>query len=222
MISKQKYMFFILILFMIGTLIFSKVDAITNELPLLGRVIFVDPGHGGRDPGTTYGKIMEKDIVLEISQVLRDELMKKGAIVYMTRETDEDLSSQWDVRKKRGDLYRRILMYKKYQAELYLSIHINYYSNSSESGAEVLYNPINSENKIFGEILMNNFKTSLGSKRKLKRTDLYMYQNTTVPGVLIECGFLSNPNERYLMQKKDYQQKLSRIITDSVITYFNH
>ena len=215
-------MFFILILFMIGTLIFSKVDAITNELPLLGRVIFVDPGHGGRDPGTTYGKIMEKDIVLEISQVLRDELMKKGAIVYMTRETDEDLSSQWDVRKKRGDLYRRILMYKKYQAELYLSIHINYYSNSSESGAEVLYNPINSENKIFGEILMNNFKTSLGSKRKLKRTDLYMYQNTTVPGVLIECGFLSNPNERYLMQKKDYQQKLSRIITDSVITYFNH
>lgn len=215
-------MFFILILFMIGTFIFSKVDAITNELPLLGRVIFVDPGHGGRDPGTTYGKIMEKDIVLEISQVLREELMKKGAIVYMTRETDEDLSSQWDVRKKRGDLYRRILMYKKYQAELYLSIHINYYSNSSESGAEVLYNPINSENKIFGEILMNNFKTSLGSKRKLKRTDLYMYQNTTVPGVLIECGFLSNPNERYLMQKKDYQQKLSKIITDSVITYFNH
>lgn len=221
-VSIKKYAFLILLLFIAGILLLSKVDAATNELPLFGRVIFVDPGHGGRDPGTTYGKIMEKDIVLEISQILREELMKKGAIVYMTRETDEDLSSQWDVRKKRGDLYRRILMYKKYHAELYLSIHINYYSNSSESGAEVLYNPINSENKIFGEILMNNFKTSLGSKRKLKRTDLYMYQNTTVPGVLIECGFLSNPNERYLMQKKDYQQKLSKIITDSVITYFNH
>ena len=113
-------------------------------------------------------------------------------------------------------------MYKKYQAELYLSIHINYYSNSSESGAEVLYNPINSENKIFGKLLMDNFKTSLGSKRKLKQTDLYMYKNTTVPGVLIECGFLSNPNERYLMQKKDYQKKLSQIITDSVVTYFNN
>lgn len=222
MVSSKKYMFLILFSFIIGTCLLSKVDAITNELPLFGRVIFVDPGHGGRDPGTMYGKIEEKDIVLEISKVLEEELSKKGAIVYMTRETDEDLSSEWDARKKRGDLYRRILMYKKYNAELYLSIHINYYSNSRESGAEVLYNPINPENKIFGEILMNNFKTALGSRRKLKQTDLYMYKNTTVPGVLIECGFLSNPNERYLLQRKDYQQKLSKIITDSVITYFNN
>lgn len=140
----------------------------------------------------------------------------------MTRETDTDLSSEWDERKKRGDLYRRILMYKKYNAELYLSIHINYYSDTKESGAEVLYNPINSENKIFGEILMNSFKAELGSRRKLKQTDLYMYKNTTVPGVLIECGFLSNPNERYLMQTKSYQKKLSKIITDSVVNYFNN
>lgn len=148
--------------------------------------------------------------------------MKQGAIVYMTRERDEDLSSKWDERKKRGDLYRRILMYKKYQADLYLSIHINYYSDTTEYGAEVLYNGINPQNKIFGTILMNNFKTALGSKRKLKKTDLYMYRNTTVPGVLIECGFLSNPNERYLMQKSSYQKKLSKIITDSVITYFQN
>ena len=148
--------------------------------------------------------------------------MKQGAIVYMTRERDEDLSSKWDERKKRGDLYRRILMYKKYQADLYLSIHINYYSDTTEYVAEVLYNSINPQNKIFGTILMNNFKTALGSKRKLKKTDLYMYRNTTVPGVLIECGFLSNPNERYLMQKSSYQKKLSKIITDSVITYFQN
>lgn len=219
--TRKKYMLLVIILFLIGIMILTKVDAITNDLPLLGRVIFVDPGHGGRDPGTSYGKIEEKDIVLEISKILRDQLATKGAIVYMTRETDTDLSSQWDEAKKRGDLYRRILMYKKYDAELYLSIHINYYSDSSESGAEVLYNPINSENKIFGEILMNNFKTALGSRRKLKTTDLYMYKNTTVPGVLIECGFLSNPNERYLLQRESYQKKLSKIITDSVISYFN-
>lgn len=215
-------MLLVMICFLVGTFTLSKVNAVHNDLPLLGRIIFVDPGHGGRDPGTSYGKIEEKDIVLEISNMLRDQLMEKGAIVYMTRETDTDLSSQWDEKKKRGDLYRRILMYKKYGAELYLSIHINYYSNSSESGAEVLYNPINPENKIFGEILMNHFKTALGSRRKLKKTDLYMYKNTTVPGVLIECGFLSNPNERYLMQKESYQKKLSKVITDSVIDYFNN
>ena len=220
--NQKKYKILVFLFFLLGVILFSKVDAVTNELPLLGRIIFVDPGHGGRDPGTTYGKIQEKDIVLEISEELRDQLSEKGAIVYMTRETDTDLSSEWDERKKRGDLYRRILMYKKYNAELYLSIHINYYSNTTESGAEVLYNPINSENKIFGEILMNNFKNSLGTKRILKKTDLYMYKNTTVPGVLIECGFLSNPNERYLLQQESYQKKLSKIITDSVISYFNN
>lgn len=222
MTSNKRYMFLILILFLLGTCFLSKVNAVTNDLPLLGKIIFVDPGHGGRDPGTMYGKIKEKDIVLEISKKLYDELSKKGAIVYMTRLEDEDLSSKWDERKKRGDLYRRILMYKKYNAQLYLSIHINYYNNSSESGAEVLYNSINSENKKFGQLLMNNFKTALGTKRVLKKTDLYMYKNTTVPGVLIECGFLSNPNERYLLQKSSYQKKLAKIITDSVITYFNN
>lgn len=219
--KRKKYSLLVISVFIVCICIFSKVDAINNDLPLFGRVIFVDPGHGGRDPGTSYGRIEEKDIVLEISKILRDDLMKKGAIVYMTRETDDDLSSKWDDRKKRGDLYRRILMYKEKNAELYLSIHINYYSDTSESGAEVLYNSINPENKKFGTILMNNFKTSLGTKRRLKTTDLYMYRNTTVPGVLIECGFLSNPNERYLLQRKNYQKKLSEIITDSVVTYFN-
>lgn len=219
--KQKKYALLVFFFFILSLFVFSKVDAINNDLPLLGRVIFVDPGHGGRDPGTISGKILEKDIVLEISKELREQLIAKGAIVYMTRETDTDLSSQWDAKKKRGDLYRRIIMYKDKQAELYLSIHLNYYSSSSESGAEVLYNPINSENKKFGSILMDNFKNILGSKRVLKKTDLYMYKNTTVPGVLIECGFLSNPNERYLLGKKSYQKKLSKIIVDSVITYYN-
>lgn len=207
-------------LFVIGTCIFERVDAHIHELPLLGRVIFVDPGHGGRDPGTMYGKYMEKDIVLEISLKLRDTLMQKGAIVYMTRDSDEDLSSKWDPKKKRGDLYRRLLMYKKYNAELYLSIHINAGDGSGEKGAEVLYHPINKNNKIFGEILMEHFKKDLQTTRKLLKTDLYMYRNTSVPGVLIECGFLSNRNERYLMQTAKYQQKIASSITDAVIEYF--
>lgn len=212
--------FFLLIL-MVLFYSFPKVSAFSEDLPLLGRVIFVDPGHGGRDPGTMYGKMLEKDIVLEISFRLRNELAKKGAIVYMTREEDVDLSSQWDESKKRGDLYRRILMYKKYNAELYLSIHINNYKDSAWQGMEVLYNSINPENKKIGTILMKNFKTEFGTKRTLKTTDLYMYKNTTVPGVLIECGFLSNANERYLLNQQDYQEKLAKSITNSVIEYFN-
>lgn len=214
----KKYMF--LILFVSLILLFTKVDAHIKELPLLGRVIFIDPGHGGRDPGTMYDKYMEKDIVLEISLKLRDYLMEKGAIVYMTRDSDIDLSSKWDNLKKRGDLYRRILMYKKYDTELYLSIHINAGESSKERGAEVLYHPINKNNKVFGTILMEHFKKDLNSKRKLLTTDLYMYKNTTVPGVLIECGFLTNPDERYLMQTEKYQKKIASSITDATVEYF--
>ena len=210
----------ILFAFFLFIFYFVKVNALVDELPLMGRVIFVDPGHGGRDPGAMYGKVMEKDIVLEISYQLRDALMEKGAIVYMTRDEDEDLSSEWDAQKKRGDLYRRILLYKKYNAELYLSIHVNAGSSSSEKGAEVLYNGINKNNKVLGEILMKHFKEDLNTRRKLITTNLYMYRNTTVPGVLIECGFITNPDERYLMQTEKYQKKIATSITNSVIEYF--
>lgn len=196
---------------------------IDNSLPLLHKVIFVDPGHGGRDSGTTYGRILEKNLNLEISRVLRDELSRQGAIVYMIREDDSDLSSKYDIRKKRGDLYRRILMIsdKEKDTDLYLSIHINWYDNSYWKGAEVLYNDINPKNKILGQILMKNFSEDLSTKRTLKETNLYMYDNISIPGVLIECGFLSNPVERNLLQSKDYYNRISKSITKSVIEYFS-
>lgn len=201
---------------------FSNKQPFSDSLPLLGKVIVVDPGHGGRDPGTMYGSIYEKDINLAISKVLERVLSQKGAIVYMIREDDSDLSSIYDAKKKRGDLYRRILFIEdeKKHTDLYLSIHINWYRNSSWSGAEVLYHPINPNNKVLGEILMKHFKNDYHTQRSLKKTDLYLYRNTTIPGVLIECGFLSNPNERYLLRQESYQEKISNTITNAVIEYF--
>ena len=141
----------------------------------------------------------------------------------MIREDDEDLSSQWDTQKKRGDLYRRIKKIDNadVKSDVYLSIHINWYDNAYWSGAEVLYHPINSKNKVLGEILMNRFKEDLGSKRHLKKTDLYLYRNTTTTGVLVECGFLSNYNERQLLQDVNYQKKIAKSIRKGPIEYFS-
>lgn len=217
--ALKKYHLFALLGLLVSIFAFSRASATIQELPLLGRIIYVDPGHGGRDPGTLSGTLYEKDINLEISLELRDQLMEKGAIVYMTRETDEDLSSQWDDHKKRGDLYRRLLLYKSVPTELYLSIHINADKNTSSKGIEVLYSHINPQNKVLGETLMRHFEKNFENTRNVITTDLYMYSNTTVPGVLIECGFLSNADERYLLQKKSYQKKLASSITDGVIEY---
>lgn len=219
----RKYKLLIVCVFIMGILILGHINVSSSDLPLLGKVIFIDAGHGGRDPGTIYGAIYEKDINLEISKVICEELALNGAIVYMIREDDEDLSSQWDVRKKRGDLYRRIKKIDDVdvRSDVYLSIHINWYDNAFWSGAEVLYHPINSKNKVLGQILMNRFKEDLHSKRYLKQTDLYLYRNTTTPGVLIECGFLSNYNERQLLQDARYQQKIAVSIRKGLIEYFS-
>ena len=138
----------------------------------------------------------------------------------MIRKGDSDLSSKWDKAKKRGDLYRRILKIQENKSDLYLSIHINYHYYSSVRGAEVLYHPINPNNLVLAESIMNEFKNDLKTDRKVIKTNLYLYSNTRVPGVLIECGFLSNPNERYLLQKESYQEKLAQSITNGVENYF--
>ncbi len=200
-------------------LILSAQVISAKTLSLSGITITVDAGHGGRDPGTTYGKIYEKDINLEIAKKLEQELTKNGATVYMTRTADVDLSSIYDSKKKRGDLYRRLLLIKKNNSDLYISIHINWYNNPSYKGAEVLYNPINENNKILAECIMKEFQNELNSNRTVKKTDLYMYRNTTVPGVLVETGYLSNYSERTQLLNPEYQEKLSKTITAGIKSY---
>lgn len=193
-----------------------------NPLPLKDKIITIDAGHGGRDPGTTYNDILEKDINLEIALALEKELLNQGATVYMIRRSDIDLSSIYDAKKKRGDLYRRLLMIKENKSDLYISLHINWYQNASYKGAEVLYNPINKENKYLAESIMEQFSKSLKSNREIHTTDLYMYKNTTTPGVLVECGYLSNYQERNLLTTKAYQEKLSKSITNGIINYYQN
>lgn len=219
MIRKYKVLFITMFIVLLMSLQF--VDArVKPKKTLIGKVITIDAGHGGRDSGTSYGNLYEKDLNLEISKVLKKVLMKKGATVYMIRNDDSDLSSKWDSAKKRGDLYRRILKIQENKSDLYLSIHINYHYYSSVKGAEVLYHSINPNNLVLAKSIMEEFKKDLKTDRKVIKTNLYLYSNTRVPGVLIECGFISNPNERYLLQKESYQERIANSICKGVSTYF--
>jgi len=216
MIKKYKIFMIFLLTLSIFALQFTK----AKSLPLSGKIITVDPGHGGRDPGTMYHKIMEKDINLEISKVLTKELKSLGATVYLIRNSDDDLNYPGDGNKKRSDLYRRIIFIQNKKSDIYLSIHLNRSSNYTVKGAEVLYNSINKKNRYLGKAILDNLKTDLGTTRTLITTDLYIYRNTRTPGVLIECGFLSNSIERSNLQTPTYQKKLSKSISNGVIEYF--
>lgn len=210
-----------LLIIIISIFIFLSLNIVFGKtLPLKNKVITIDAGHGGRDPGATYNDIFEKNINLEISLKLEKELLKQGATVFMIRRSDIDLSSIYDSKKKRGDLYRRLQLIKKNKSNMYISIHINWYKNSNYKGAEVLYNPINSNNKTIAKIIMEEFQTNLNSNRTINTTDLYMYKNTTIPGVLVECGYLSNYEDRNKLLTSNYQQKIASSITKGIIRYF--
>jgi N-acetylmuramoyl-L-alanine amidase len=219
----QKYSLTLLSFFIIMLLTIHKVDGFINELPLFNKVIYIDPGHGGIDAGASYKDVLEKDINLEISKLLVASLEAKGALVYLTREEDYDLAVPNAYLRKRSDLNQRARMINKSNCDLYLSIHLNASQSTNWSGAQVFYNDINPKNAEIAKIFQAKFKKHLGSKRKPKEVDdLFMYRNIKRPGVLLELGFISNPNERYILRKTYYQKKLVKVISEGVLEYFKN
>lgn len=218
----HKYRICVFLLLIIGIIGFNYVYAKNISLPLFGKVIYIDPGHGGLDPGALYKDIYEKDINLEISKKIEESLSKQGAIVYMTRYGDYDLSVKNTINRKRSDLSRRSNIINKSNCDLYLSIHLNAETSSTWRGGQIFYDDINSANKEIADILQDLFAKKLNSRRKYKRvSDLYLQKRVKVPGVLIEVGFISNPNDRYLLKQKSYQNRVSEVITEGIIKYFS-
>lgn len=198
----------------------SKTYAIINNYTLLGKTIYIDPGHGGIDSGTTYKKIYEKDINLLLSKKLEKELTALGATVYLTRETDKDLALTIKGRK-RSDLINRAYLINKTKPDMYISIHLNYLSDSKYKGLQIFYNNKNKENKQIAESLTKYMKEKTYNVREPKYNNTYyMYRNIITPGVLIELGFLSNPDDRYRLTHEDYQDKLIENLTYCIEKYF--
>lgn len=216
----NKYKLLILICFFLITITLPKVTASVKSMNLLGNVIILDSGHGGVDAGATGNQIIEKDLNLILTRKLEKELVSRGATIYLTREDDKDLSTT-TVNRKRSDLYNRAKYINKISPNMYISIHLNSVTNSSWRGLQVFYTTKNEENKLIAETITNHLKESISNVREIKKDNTYyMYKHITSPGVLIEAGFISNPNDSCLLRNKEYQDKLISSISDSIEIYF--
>lgn len=194
--------------------------AFSNKQKSLSNfTIVLDAGHGGIDAGASYKDIYEKNINLEIVKILKETLEKHNANVILTREGDYDLSSPNIKRRKKSDFDNRIKLINSSNADIYLSIHLNYFNDSIYKGAQVFYSDILEENKIIAE----NIQKKLNDKRKIKKMEpsLYMYNKLKVPGVLIECGFLSNHIDRENLTNDEYIKKISEDIKNAIIDIIN-
>lgn len=218
----NKYKLLILICFFLIIITLPKVTASVNNINLLGKVIILDAGHGGVDAGATGNQIIEKDLNLILTKKLEKELVSRGATVYLTREDDKDLSTTI-VNRKRSDLYNRAKYINKISPDMYISVHLNSVTNSSWRGLQVFYTTKNKENKLIAETITNHLKENIPNVREIKKDNTYyMYKHIISPGVLIEAGFISNPNDSYLLQNKEYQDKLISLISDSIEIYFQN
>lgn len=178
--------------------------------------IVVDAGHGGIDGGaTSCTGVLESAINLEIALRLNDLLRLLGHETVMIRTTDTSVhTSEGSVSHiKVSDLKERVRIVNETENAVLISIHQNTFSESRYSGAQVFYG--NEESRAFAQKLQASFVDALnpGSRRKSKQADgVYLMEHVDCPAVLVECGFLSNPEEEAKLRSGDYQKKIACVI----------
>ena len=187
--------------------------------PLSGTVIVLDAGHGGKDEGAMIDGVTEKGINLSIVFKLQKLFEDAGAEVVLTRIDENDLSSSAAVNHKREDMKNRISIINDEKNDLLLSIHLNSYSNTSVKGAQTFYMKGNAASELLAGCIQVQF-LDIDSKMEPKPGDYYLLNNSRIPAVLIECGFLSNPEEREKLQQEDYQNKVANLIFAGTLNYF--
>jgi N-acetylmuramoyl-L-alanine amidase len=204
----------------------SKAVAVLSESASISgrKTVVVDAGHGGVDGGaTSCTGVLESQFNLEIAQKLNDLLNLLGINTVMIRNTDCSVYTEGETiaQKKVSDLKERVRIVNSTDNCILVSIHQNLFSDGKYSGAQVFYGPTEGSQMIAKSMQTSFIKTlNPHSHRQEKKADsIYLMQHINCPGVLVECGFLSNPQEEYLLRTKDYQQKVCCVIACTISNY---
>jgi N-acetylmuramoyl-L-alanine amidase len=192
------------------------------------KVILIDPGHGGIDGGAqSKNGTIEKDINLQISLKLKENLINKGYTVYMTRDIDEGLYQKGTTirEKKRDDLKRRTEMKVETNCDIFVSIHQNMFAQSKCYGAQVWY-AANDKSSSLANVVQDSLKETIkdNNKRVAKPAgEAYLILRDKFDGasVLVECGFLSNPEEEARLKSEEHQNLIVEGISLGIDRYFS-
>ena len=200
-----------------------------SATPVSGKVIVIDAGHGSPDGGATgYSGASEKDINLIIAKKTGDFLNKCGAQVIYTRESDNAISDNLNdtvAKIKSSDMKKRVYIRDSSNADIFISIHMNIFSDKRYKGAQVFYTA-SSENKELAESIQYSLRNILDKTNKREVIDagrsIFVLNDSIIPSALIECGFISNPEEEKKLLSDSYQNKIAYAIGSGIIKYLNN
>ncbi|MGL4344241.1 MAG: N-acetylmuramoyl-L-alanine amidase CwlD [Cellulosilyticaceae bacterium] len=207
-----------------GYLKFANTTVQTFGLSVASKVIVIDAGHGGFDPGKVgVTGVYEKDINLQIAQKLKAYLEQAGATVVMTRTSDEALGGVGGKSTKNDDMRYRKETINQSGADIMISIHQNAFTQPKVRGAQVFYYENAEASKQLAYSVQSNIKSEAdpNNKRTIKSTtSYYVLKSTTMPSIIVECGFLTSPEEEKLLKSEEYQDKMAWAIYKGIIEYF--
>ena len=189
--------------------------------------VLIDPGHSGEDGGAVSGDVLEKHINLAVSHDVADLLRLCGYTVSMTRDTDDALTNEGeDVRKRKyNDMKMRLDLYNATPDNVVVSIHQNKFDAAASHGAQVFYSPNHPNSAVLAEALRKSVTGMLQPDNtrtcKTAGKEIFLLKNARVPAVIVECGFISNRQERELLVTDDYQKQLALAIAAGLMNYVN-
>ncbi|MBW4829493.1 MAG: N-acetylmuramoyl-L-alanine amidase [Clostridiaceae bacterium] len=214
--SRTRNILLIIVLVFMVFQIFHGVFSLIGNLSERSNIIVIDPGHGGEDPGTIgVNHSLEKDINLDISKRLYKKLKRKGYEVIITRDIDEYIDNN-----------QRAKLANEEKAKIFISIHCNSVkNNSSANGVQILYYPSNkaTNNELLAQTMLDEVLRNTGANSKgiVERKDLIVLNQTNMPAIVVECGFLSNEDEANLLGTHRYQRKIVNGIVKGLENYIN-
>lgn len=191
--------------------------------------IVLDAGHGGEDGGAVgVDGLLEKTVNLKVAEAMKDMFKLAGISVVMTRTEDvmlNDPDAAIGGKKKMTDLRSRLKIAQNTPEGVLVSIHMNSFSQAKYRGLQVYYSPNHADSAVLAQTVQDAARTHLqpDNQRKIKPADssIYLLAHCDRPAVLIECGFLSNPEECALLGKAEYLGELSTVIFAAICDYLN-
>ena len=199
----------------------------TVSLPVSGKTIVIDAGHGKPDEGAQSGSgTTEAETNLKIALKLQNLLEQSGSSVILTR-SDENAIYYLDTKtlkqKKISDIHNRVKIGNESSADIFVSIHLNKIPQQQYDGWQTFYNANSSEGQKLATLIQNNLNDAIQKEnnRVAKSIDnIYIVKHVEIPTTIVECGFLSNPEEEKLLLDDEYQNKLAWGIYNGIIDYF--